>query len=846
MSQTSTTQVDIASSKALNPKAAEFKVAPSSEGQANGETVLKRRPIEAEDGEIDDASVAKTGNPEALARVAKSSEVSQSDVSAEKVHEPNSNVATSNPKSGTNKDTSGAEMQSSKSAPLDSSKRLPSSRSPPRPSNPSKPAINRTPSSQPTHPRPHHELPSRPEVSQTRTISDHRINPRANERLPPDHRKDSRFPEHQSHSSQGAPIGERLHESGRTDGRLRSDDRDRLERYGGDGVQVPRPHVDNRGAPAMRDLRHLEHDRRNPNFSADARDTQEQTLRRADLRPLDSKDRDNMLPPRTAQHPDRAAPIHSDQEPSREAGPQRPPDRRPENPRYADFPRSEHNSRGASPNRVYDRPGTHEARRGERRYDEGRRTPADTQHPRTRYDDLHTTPAPRSDRLSSTGTSGPVDRFRDAPKGPNPNGSTYDMNHGRLNQDKSRDDWQGESSYGRLNPPSSGQEVPSGPRLSNGKVQSMSRGGRNASSPHESNTKSHSYSSTSNTVPSSHTNDRPPINGQTSRQPLQEPDKPSPKQPKSDAVSSDSTSEVTGIHPDRLKAMQGGSIDRPEQGRGSRNPPAVSTTTSTPGRGPLPSPIQASPTGRGGPPPSGPALTGDRNRDKRFAGIQNVLQQTNGPQPPNRSAQGASIKGRSGRLPPSPSAPGPPHPGQPRDPREARDSRPLREDLFAGRSNGPAPHPTSEDGRGRHGPPTREGPPEGERRSTRHRSRSSHGDRSFDGSGSQYRERERGLPRDDQRGYYRDEPPPFDGRPGNGMERDSRRPPAPLERDLRGGPPVRRSPRDAQLDGRGMPDVAHDRREEERRDGGGSMRKRGRGGDEPQGDWTMDNKRPRR
>lgn len=104
------------------------------------------------------------------------------------------------------------------------------------------------------------------------------------------------------------------------------------------------------------------------------------------------------------------------------------------------------------------------------------------------------------------------------------------------------------------------------------------------------------------------------------------------------AAASPATDKVdtSGIHPDRLKNLQGPTDSSPASGRSQAPiPPPPSGPRSSHGH------LGNSPVTRG--PPSGPG--NDRNRgDKRFAGINNMLQQSGGSQ--DRNGQGATIRGR--------------------------------------------------------------------------------------------------------------------------------------------------------------------------------------------------------
>ncbi|KAK4692109.1 THO complex subunit 2, partial [Lecanoromycetidae sp. Uapishka_2] len=215
---------------------------------------------------------------------------------------------------------------------------------------------------------------------------------------------------------------------------------------------------------------------------------------------------------------------------------------------------------------------------------------------------------------------------------------------------------QGESQYGRLN---SDNDIPSGPRLPNGN-QPPSRGGRNVSAPQPQINTQLPPSNSQPQVPASPIQERQIPSGPSRGSPRKS--APFSQQPATTSAPSTpvvQTPETAGIHPDRLKALQGSGVISPEatsqpQGRVLRQPPPPVSTMPAPGppRGPnnqLQSPIGPA-SNRGGP-PTGPAISNDRNgRDKRFAGLQNVLQQVHQPNVLERSGQGASIRGRGGRA----------------------------------------------------------------------------------------------------------------------------------------------------------------------------------------------------
>ncbi|MCJ1389075.1 THO complex subunit 2 [Xylographa bjoerkii] len=319
--------------------------------------------------------------------------------------------------------------------------------------------------------------------------------------------------------------------------------------------------------------------------------------------------------------------------------------------------------------------------------------------------------------------------------------------------------------------------------------------------------------------------------------------------------------DVAGVHPDRLKAIQDtNTTDLPNTTRQSNNTLPSSTSTFPPAgpRAPYnnqpPSPVapsrptQAAPTG-----PSFPST--DRNRgDKRFAGLQNVLQQASGPSGgSDRSFQGTSIRGRGGRMnnfPNSVSSPttsGPPTPLVPRQdqPPSRQDAfPPARADLFANRASSGAGTPQHPD----EDPSHNRGPwRDGEHHSGRHHSSRSHS-RDRHGAANlppQLTSRENDRPSrhgDEQRDHRTrgnmDGGPPSDF-PGRDSRRGGREDMGGRDRDRRA-----ESDRRDGVEWGGANGSGGERRDDrERRDGMG--RKRGRGMDES-GGGAFAEKRSRR
>ncbi|KAL8732252.1 MAG: hypothetical protein Q9166_002824 [cf. Caloplaca sp. 2 TL-2023] len=604
----------------------------------------------------------------------------------------------------------------------------------------------------------------------------------------------------------------------------------------------------------------------------------------------------DMPPPRSniPHHPDRAALIHGNRSMERPPLNNQPSERRSEPPRHDGYSTPDRSSRGASPARSDDRrplrnDSRHDVRHDDRPPAVDRRNFSDTTHARSRQDDGHPPAGPRTDRPSNFGQSGPGERFQESMK-PSPSPKPpVDLNHGRLNQDSTYSGQRSEQ-YGRLN---SGSDVPSGPRLPNGN-QAPSRNLRNVSAPQPQLNIRPTQNNAHNAPPQSPTTDRQAPTGPSSdRAPPRHVASnihPNPANTSVPSTPASDSPDTAGIHPDRLKALVGinsgpssqtsatqypnniqvqGSMGRPpprqqQQQQPQQQPPPVTVPRGPSNQQTPLSPTGPSPTNRG--PPTGPGRS-----DKRFAGIQGVLQQANNaPSGPDRGGQGASIRGRGGRPNSvnthSPSNSGPSTPSVQQRP----DQLQQREDLFAGRISEPAPlqhYPTEQDSsynrNGRRGLP-RDG--DGDRESLRDGGRDGIRGAARDmgrGNSTDFREGDRRSTRHSDKGY----PPPSSSRRED-YDYDSRQlgpPPQQSSRrdDLGGG-----APRDLRSGGRGGPPLpaandlmsSHDsgyrgargevdmpprdrrggpppdrresgewgRGDRDRRDGGGSGRKRGR------------------
>lgn len=576
---------------------------------------------------------------------------------------------------------------------------------------PPRPEVGRTSSSPSAIGRVQHSLPDRPEPPTTRP-GPHRVPERVGDRPLRDTGLDGRLPNGPNDNPRGRmPNREITGKHPRANeppyGRFEESGRDRSDQ------QLPekRPRLDyddQRGVPSRTDTRPLD-DIQQP-YLREQQYAEQQLFNGSKSSAVPPRD-SAMLPPRSniPHHPDRAALIHGNRNIERPLSNNQYPERRPEPPRRDEYPTSDRTSRGASPARSDDRrplrvDGRRDPHHDDRSAVVDRRNFSDSSHTRqSRYDDGRPPAGPRTDRPSNFGLPGASDRFHDSMKPPPNTRSAVDPNHGRLNQDSSFDGQQAEQ-YGRLN---AGSEVPSGPRMPNGNPPT-GRNARNASAPQPQIDTRPPQNTPQSVPPPSPTKDRqaptgPSSNRGPSRQtaPYNRQDAGNASAPPTPAAESPDT---VGIHPDRLKALQSISDNSRSQNPGSQNPNNIQIH----GRGPStrqqaaptqPPPVtvprgpssQQTPPSSAGPSPinRGPP-TGPGRGDKRFAGIQGVLQQAHAPNGADRGGQGASIRGRGGRPnivhthPASNS--GPPTPSTQRPDQMI----PQRQDLFAGRSSGPS------------------------------------------------------------------------------------------------------------------------------------------------------------
>lgn len=830
--------------------------------------------LEVEDGEIEDAKMADSpiseGQSSNSQQLPKSASVEIPKASA--VSAPHTEIPKRSDVTRKDSPIPNTIQASRPSIPASSAPKRPEARptatSSAQPPAHVRPDLSRNASSNTANGPVQHGLPNKPEPR----AGDHRMPPRSDGRGLHDHARETRFGEGvltgrsrdilRDRGSERSAPGSYTQGHERANERTSLVDRDRVElRHGNENTPPNRAAVDDRhNISHARDARHLPRDDRLDRPPNDRLFTEQQHNRRDVEIPTQSIRDTAMPPPRSniAQHPDRAALIQGNQNSGRGLPSTNPPDRRSEALRHDGHPHAGRSSRGPSPKRDDDRRiPRDDGLREERPSVDGRRPVEDSSRlAQPRYEEPHAPTGPRTGRAPSALPANPTDRFRDSMKA-----STLlpaiDPSHGRLSHDPTPNGRQSESQYGRLN---SSTDIPSGPRLANGNHPPPNRGGRNVSAPQPHLNTQQPLLVSQNSTPAAPAQERQTPSGPSLRG---SPRKPPPfTQPISTSSAPQTpvaqSPEIAGIHPDRLKAIQGSGAPTTESAPANRGlrqaPPLMAMPAPGPPRGPnnhLPSPLTQSPTNRG--PPTGPSLPNDRNRDKRFAGIQNVLQQTGSPAVPERSGQGASIRGRGGRANsvsmPSPITSGPPIQNLPR-----QDDPAPRGDLFAGRPNGISNPQQSEGDAGYERGGRRGGPrDDGDRRSGRHRSRSPK-DRA-PGASIRSREDERMYGRDGivERSRPNDAQPDRDLRGGGGQAEKNIRGGAGLERrDSRADEPLRDTRRSGREEGqyrdrRGELEQRDggDRRDgRDRRDGGGSGRKRGRGGDEGQG--FAENKRPRR
>ncbi|KAI4172342.1 MAG: hypothetical protein LQ343_003601 [Gyalolechia ehrenbergii] len=888
----STPQPDAEGNKQLNPKAPAFEPnAPTKQSSANGVSKpSKSGHPEAEDGEIEDAKMmdVKANSSKAVTEPTDQGSTNVAKVSLQVV--PHVSEESKKPQAQSSANQIPSKATASHQPPRQdrqashtngAASDLTNSQA----SIPPRPEIGRTPSRNgPLQ----HSLPDRPEPPTTRP-GQFRTSEQVKDRLLRDTGREQRIlvgpnDDHRNRMSDRDSAGQqpRAHESSHS--RAQAHDHDRTDqslphkrpRLDYDDRHDIRSRLDTRPGggdlphPSTREKQYAEYDHSNGPKHAAA--------------PL----RDSTMPPPRSnipQHPDRAALIHGNRNAERPLSNSQYPERRSEPPRHDEYSTSGRNSRAASPAPSDERRPLRAEPRRDMRQDErpsgsDRRTFSENLHShQPRYDDGHPPAGPRTDRPSNFGHSGAGDRFHDSMR-PSPTVRTaVDPNHGRLNQDSSYNGGRSDQ-YGRLNAAS---EVPSGPRMANGNPP-PARNLRNASAPQPQIDNRPSQQALQNAPLPSPTTDRqaptgPSFNRGPPRQtaPQNRLDTGNTSGPPTPGAESQDTA---GIHPDRLKALQdlGGSqnpnsiqIQSSRPPTRQQGPPPQLPPVAVP-RGPSsqqtpPSPAGPSPTNRG--PPTGPGRS-----DKRFAGIQGVLQQANTPNGSDRGGQGTSIRGRGGR-PNAVNSHAAPNSGPPTPATQRPDQFQQRQDLFAGRTSRP-PTPQqypSNDDTSYHRHTRRGAPRDGGREEVREDGRESMRDggrdrdmvrddnvdrRSTRHRGTRSQDRDHGPPPPSQSSQR--DPYEYDRQPPRREEgiRDLRSrggPPPPSlsssEPLRRGGPPrseVELPPRDRRG---GPPPPPQDYRDQEwgrgdRRDGGGGGRKRGRPGDEGMGGMGSAEKRARR
>ncbi|MCJ1400063.1 THO complex subunit 2 [Xylographa trunciseda] len=742
------------------------------------------------------------------------------------------------------------------------------------PTRPERPESNRNLSDATFPNRQAHTLPSRPEVlpGLSRT-GEQRFGERLGDRYAREPR-DSRHSEHNrsdrpyENSRERAPERQasgsyRAHD--RPPERVPYDDRERPDpNWGGEKSLPGRPLItDRHHGPLGRELRSSIRDDRSERGPKDRQYPETfDNVRNNDNQGRPSRDL-SMGPPRSSisQYPDRVgAAQDSDRSHS---GPHV--DKRLEAPRHEtqSNSHSQRSSRTSSPTRRDD----HRSSRHEQRMHDDRRDPDNRriqeENPAlhsSRYEDTHPPTGPRTDRPSDGPSHTQNERFRDSMRAPISNAPPIDSSHGRLNTPSNNNARQQDLQYGRLN-----ADVPSGPRMSNGTHIPAVRNSARSASLQNPPSNNNGPSTSQGSLPSPVVSDRQaPIGPASNRAPLRTSAsfiRPPPASTSTPSTPVAESPDVAGVHPDRLKAIQDTNPnDSPNTTRQSNNT-LSSPTSNFPPAGPRapyndqpPNPAassrpnQAAPTG-----PSFPST--DRNRgDKRFAGLQNVLQQASGPNGgSDRSFQGTSIRGRGGRMNnfsnsvSSPTTSGPPTPLVPRQDQSSSHQDifpPARADLFANRASSGAGTPQHPEENPAH---TRGPWRDSEHHSSRHHSSRSHS-RDRHGAAnlppqSNVRENDRSSRHGEEQRDQRTRGSMDGGPPSDFPARDSRRG---GREDMGGRDRDRRAESDRRdgVEWGGANGSGGERRDDrERRDG--MARKRGRGMDENGGGGYVE-KRSRR
>ncbi|MCJ1418720.1 THO complex subunit 2 [Xylographa parallela] len=891
-----TPQPENEGSKSLNALAPEFK--PS--GSSTHDGLLKPTPsasgrLEAEDGEIDDVTMASL-----TAKIAPDTSdkeiVEPEQLASEEIimslSEPEAPDQTAQP-TLLNGITNAGDFHVDTEQKLESETvtHIPQSQGiPPKPASsfvpsqasvptrPERPESNRNFSDSTFLNRQGHTLPSRPEVLAGASRPGEQ---RYDERLGDRHMREHREPRHSDFNRNDRPYDNsrervsdrqasgsypRVHD--RPSERVAYEERERLDpNWGGEKSLPSRPPNNDRhhGVPG-REIRSSIRDDRSERGPKDRQHSEAfDSARNSDNQGRSSRDI-SMAPPRSGvpQHPDRVGTTHGGQDSDRGYSGTHV-DRRLEATRHDTHSnsQSQRSSRTSSPTRRDD----HRSSRHDQRMHEDRRDPDSRRNPEdipslhsSRYEDTHPPTGPRTDRPIEGPSQPQNERFRESMRASPANTLSLDSGHGRLNSTSNNNTRQQDLQYGRLN-----ADVPSGPRMSNGTHVPSVRNNTRSVSLQNQPSSNNGPNASQGSLPSSNVNDwQAPIGPASNRAPLRTSApfiRPPPASTSAPSTPLAESPDVAGVHPDRLKAIQDTNpTDLPHTIHASSNT-SPSATSSFPPAGPrapynnqdtspvVPSRLsQAAPTG-----PSFPSS--DRNRgDKRFAGLQNVLQQASGPNGgSDRSFQGTSIRGRGSRMnnfPNSVSSPttsGPPTPLVPRQdqPSSRQDTfPPARADLFANRASSGAGTPQHHEEDPAHSrAPWRDA----EHHSSRHHSSRSHSRDRHGGSNlppqPTSRENDRPSRHGEEQRDHRARASMDGGPPPDFPSRDSRR----GGREDMGGRDRDRRAESDRRDGvewgaaNGSGGERHDERE--RREGMG--RKRGRGMDENGGGGFVE-KRSRR
>ncbi|KAI9676192.1 MAG: THO complex subunit 2 [Caeruleum heppii] len=809
LAKPTTPQPDSEAATALRPSAPEFQ--PQSQPNGLSSSQVSTTNADVDVGEVKDGDKSSSADRAPSNPLEEDTLLSKSEDKPQQMHFPDRADTSSAVQPTKSRDESGDGPRNERE---DGSQQTPSAPAATKPDGkidppqgPARPEPSRNPSTTSNATRATHSLPSRPEPYSP-------YPPRGSDRRLPDRQGDrgsgpnARFSDAPRFNRPGEHPHEHQHDrrlpgtAPVVTGRDRfGNDRAAKPEYDGREFNRPGSHDYERGHRA------LPNDRFGPPVDRDGRDTVSNGERdnrqprdllygrdgpsggRASDAPSPGSRESSMGPPKSIipAHPDRAALIQGDLD--RPRGSER-------------EARSERPSRPQSPRRSEDRPPRRFDGRAEMMRDDRLDRPPASDHNsgRLRPDESQPPTGPRGGRTSTSANpepAPPVDRARDHFGNGAPSGR-LGGSHGDHNGFDARPPPRHQDlSYGRLNASS---DVPSGPRRNVG-----GRGGRIASSPQAQPNARLTETNAEAPLPSPSLSDRPPPTGPSSGRGRIESHPPdtgpalsaSSSAPPTPVVESGSN-DLAGVHPDRLRGLQGpssaGNFPRPSLPQAEFNGPSENAQQLSSGGAPAgprttqpngPSPVEVRNNS-----PMGPGMAADRGRgDKRFAGIQNMLQQSGSPSNgSSRDERGTSIRGRATRssgMTNLPSAGGDGPPGS----ATAFDERP---DLTMGRIGGPlAPHPQTDDDR--HGWPHDEGPGRDNepRRSSRHHTSRDH---SRDDRDAPFRRDDDRMgmpprPRDDPRG---------DRRTGSSRsdERDSRRLPRDDGGDVGGRDRERRDGRD--------------------------------------------------